>query len=161
MRIGVRGWLRVSQSEKRAAISSAGGFREGVAFRSNPGGVAVSEALVRVQPGFGRVETGIDLRAAEFTDAALRTPGFTVGAEGEIESGRPRDRSRRLRLRRRARKALREPDALRALSAFSHHRFALRSANRRWRRPLPAQRASARRHPRMREPGASEGASRA
>ncbi len=63
-----------------------GGFREGIAFRSNPGGVAVSEALVRVQPGFGRVETGIDLREAEFEDAALRTPGFRVGARGEIES---------------------------------------------------------------------------
>jgi hypothetical protein len=63
-----------------------GGFREGIAFRSNPGGVAVSEALVRVQPGFGRVGTGIDLREAEFEDAALLTPGFRVGARGEIES---------------------------------------------------------------------------
>jgi hypothetical protein len=63
-----------------------GGFREGIAFRSNPGGTAVSDALVRVAPGFGRVRTGIDLEAAEFEDAAIATPGFRVGAQGELAS---------------------------------------------------------------------------
>lgn len=63
-----------------------GGFREGIAFRSNPGGTAVSEALMRVAPGFGRVRTGIDLEAAEFDDAAIATPGFRVGALGELAS---------------------------------------------------------------------------
>jgi hypothetical protein len=63
-----------------------GGFREGIAFRSNPGGTAVSEALIRVQPGFGRVKSGIDLAAAEFDGAAIATPGFRVGASGEVSS---------------------------------------------------------------------------
>jgi hypothetical protein len=63
-----------------------GGFREGIAFRSNPGGTAVSEALIRVQPGFGRVGTGIDLENAEFVGAAIATPGFRVGARGDLTS---------------------------------------------------------------------------
>jgi hypothetical protein len=63
-----------------------GGFREGIAFRSNPGGTAVTEALIRVQPGFGRVRTGIDLENAEFEGAAIATPGFRVGALGEVSS---------------------------------------------------------------------------
>jgi len=63
-----------------------GGFREGIAFRSNPGGTAVSEALIRVQPGFGRVGTGIDLENAEFAGAAIATPGFRVGAHGDLTS---------------------------------------------------------------------------
>ncbi len=63
-----------------------GGFREGIAFHSNAPGVAVSEALVRVHPGFGEVTTGIDLREARFSDAALATPGFTVDATGGVRS---------------------------------------------------------------------------
>ncbi len=63
-----------------------GGFREGIAFRSNPPGVAVTEALMRVHPGFGTVATGIDLRAAEFVGAAIATPGFAVDAVGGITS---------------------------------------------------------------------------
>lgn len=63
-----------------------GGFREGIAFRSNAPGVAVTEALLRVHDGFGTVATGIDLRAASFTGPALATPGFEVGADGAIAS---------------------------------------------------------------------------
>ncbi|MBM4269446.1 MAG: hypothetical protein FJ144_23050 [Deltaproteobacteria bacterium] len=63
-----------------------GGFREGIAFRSNPGGVAVHEALIRVQPGFGRVRSGIDLTEAEFDDAAIASPGFEVDADGGVRS---------------------------------------------------------------------------
>jgi len=63
-----------------------GGFREGIAFRSTPPGVAVTEALMRVHPGFGTVATGIDLTAATFTGAALATPGFRVDASGGITS---------------------------------------------------------------------------
>lgn len=66
--------------------AGAGGFREGIAFRSNPGGVAVTDALMRVQPGFGVVATGIDLREARFTGPALATPGFTVDADGTVTS---------------------------------------------------------------------------
>jgi hypothetical protein len=66
--------------------AGAGGFREGIAFRSNAPGSAVSEALMRVQPGFGTVATGIDLRAANFTGPALATPGFTVDPQGTIQS---------------------------------------------------------------------------
>lgn len=63
-----------------------GGFREGIAFRSNAPGVAVSEALMRVHPGFGQVANGIDLRNATFTGLALATPGFSVDREGAISS---------------------------------------------------------------------------
>jgi hypothetical protein len=63
-----------------------GGFREGIAFRSNPPGVAVTESLMRVHPGFGTVATGIDLRAATFSGPALATPGFSVDAAGAIAS---------------------------------------------------------------------------
>lgn len=66
--------------------SGPGGFREGIAFRSNAPGVAVSEALVRVHPGFGEVRTGIDLREARFAGPALATPGFTVDATGGVTS---------------------------------------------------------------------------
>ena len=63
-----------------------GGFREGIAFRSNAPGVAVTDALVRVHPGFGAVANGIDLRNATFTGLALATPGFSVDHEGGITS---------------------------------------------------------------------------
>jgi hypothetical protein len=63
-----------------------GGFREGIVFRSNPGGTAVSDALIRVQPGFGRVGTGIDLTAADFDGPAISTPGFSVGESGQLRS---------------------------------------------------------------------------
>jgi hypothetical protein len=63
-----------------------GGFREGIAFRSNAPGVAVTDALMRVHPGFGIVANGIDLRNATFTGAALATPGFSVDREGGIQS---------------------------------------------------------------------------
>jgi len=63
-----------------------GGFRQGIAFRSAPGGSAVTEALMRVQPGFGRVRTGIDLIEAEFEGAAIASPGFRVGPTGDIQS---------------------------------------------------------------------------
>ena len=66
--------------------SGPGGFREGIAFRSNAPGVAVTDALIRVHDGFGTVASGIDLRAADFTGAALATPGFEVGADGAITS---------------------------------------------------------------------------
>jgi hypothetical protein len=66
--------------------AGAGGFREGIAFRSSGSGVAVTEALMRVQPGFGTVATGIDLREARFTGPAIATPGFTVDAQGTITS---------------------------------------------------------------------------
>src|SRR5262249_52290879 len=66
--------------------AGAGGFREGIAFRSSAGGTAVTEALMRVEPGFGSVTTGIDLRAARFTDVALATPGFSVASDGAIVS---------------------------------------------------------------------------
>jgi len=46
----------------------------------------VTDALLRVHPGFGRVETGIDLRAATFSGPALATPGFSVGPDGAIAS---------------------------------------------------------------------------
>jgi len=46
----------------------------------------VTEALIRVHPGFGTVATGIDLRAATFSGPALATPGFSVGPNGEIAS---------------------------------------------------------------------------
>ncbi len=63
-----------------------GGFREGIAFHSTAPGVAVTEALVRVHPGFGAVATGIDLRNASFTGLALATPGFSVDGKGAIQS---------------------------------------------------------------------------
>jgi hypothetical protein len=63
-----------------------GGFREGIAFHSAAPGVAVSDALVRVHPGFGEVRTGIDLRNATFTEVALATPGFSVDGRGAIQS---------------------------------------------------------------------------
>jgi hypothetical protein len=63
-----------------------GGFREGIAFHSNAPGVAVSEALMRVHPGFGSVDTGIDLRAATFSGPAIATPGFSIDARGAIAS---------------------------------------------------------------------------
>jgi hypothetical protein len=63
-----------------------GGFRTGIAFRSNAPGVAVTDALLEVAPGFGTTATGIDLRNASFTGAALATPGFTVDGEGAIQS---------------------------------------------------------------------------
>lgn len=66
--------------------AGAGGFREGIAFRSSGTGVAVTEALMRVQPGFGEVATGIDLREARFTGPALATPGFAVDAQGGVTS---------------------------------------------------------------------------
>jgi hypothetical protein len=66
--------------------ADAGGFREGIAFHSNAPGTAVSEALVRVHPGFGEVATGIDLRGARFTGPALATPGFIVDGRGGIQS---------------------------------------------------------------------------
>ncbi|MBI3769212.1 MAG: hypothetical protein HY271_12095 [Deltaproteobacteria bacterium] len=66
--------------------AGAGGFREGIAFRSSGSGVAVTEALMRVQPGFGTVATGIDLREARFTGPATATPGFTVDAQGAVTS---------------------------------------------------------------------------
>lgn len=66
--------------------SGPGGFREGIAFRSNAPGVAVTEALLRVHEGFGEVATGIDLRAARFAGPALATPGFEVGPQGEVAS---------------------------------------------------------------------------
>ncbi len=66
--------------------SGAGGFRQGIAFRSAPGGIAVTDALMRVQPGFGRVRTGIDLVEAEFEGPAIASPGFRVGPTGEIQS---------------------------------------------------------------------------
>ncbi len=66
--------------------SGPGGFREGIAFRSNQPGVAVTEALLRVHDGFGEVATGIDLRGASFTGPALATPGFEVAADGGIAS---------------------------------------------------------------------------
>jgi hypothetical protein len=63
-----------------------GGFREGIAFHSNAPGVAVTDSLMRVHPGFGTVATGIDLRNATFTGLALATPGFSVDREGAISS---------------------------------------------------------------------------
>jgi hypothetical protein len=66
--------------------SGPGGFREGIAFRSGESGVAVTEALLRVHPGFGTVESGIDLRAATFTGPALASPGFRVDGDGAITS---------------------------------------------------------------------------
>jgi len=63
-----------------------GGFRDGIVFRSNPGGTAVSDALIRVHPGYGRVATGIDLAAAEFDGPAISTPGFSVSETGELRS---------------------------------------------------------------------------
>lgn len=63
-----------------------GGFREGIAFHSTAPGVAVTEALMRVHPGFGDVATGIDLRGAHFTGLALATPGFSVDGKGAIQS---------------------------------------------------------------------------
>jgi hypothetical protein len=63
-----------------------GGFREGIAFHSNAPGVAVTDALMRVHPGFGTVATGIDLREAAFTGPALATPGFAVDAVGSVTS---------------------------------------------------------------------------
>ncbi|HZR80769.1 MAG TPA: hypothetical protein VFD92_06710 [Candidatus Binatia bacterium] len=68
------------------AGAGPGGFREGIAFRSNAPGVAVREALVRVHPGFGTVATGIDLREATFTGPAIATPGFEVDAAGALRS---------------------------------------------------------------------------
>jgi len=61
-----------------------GGFREGIAFHSNPPGIAVTDALMRVHPGFGEVASGIDLREAHFSGPALATPGFTVDPTGGI-----------------------------------------------------------------------------
>jgi len=66
--------------------AGAGGFREGIAFRSAASGVAVTEALMRVQPGFGTVATGIDLREARFTGPAFASPGFSVDAQGGVAS---------------------------------------------------------------------------
>ena len=66
--------------------AGAGGFREGIAFRSSGTGVAVTEALMRVQPGFGSVATGIDLREARFTGPAIATPGFSIDAHGGVAS---------------------------------------------------------------------------
>lgn len=66
--------------------AGAGGFREGIAFRSNAPGVAVTDALVRVHPGFGAVAVGVDLREARFTGPAIATPGFAVDATGAITS---------------------------------------------------------------------------
>lgn len=63
-----------------------GGFREGIAFRSNAPGVAVTEALMRVHPGFGTVGSGVDLRNARFTGVAFASPGFSVDGEGAIQS---------------------------------------------------------------------------
>jgi len=63
-----------------------GGFHTGIAFRSNAPGRAVTDALVRVEPGFGRVVRGIDLREAEFADDALATPGFAVDSDGGVRS---------------------------------------------------------------------------
>ncbi|MEY4948716.1 MAG: hypothetical protein RL698_927 [Pseudomonadota bacterium] len=63
-----------------------GGFRTGIAFRSNAPGRAVTDALLRVDPGFGRVARGIDLREADFADDALATPGFSVAADGGVRS---------------------------------------------------------------------------
>jgi hypothetical protein len=63
-----------------------GGFREGIAFRSNAPGVAVTDALVRVHEGFGTVAAGIDLRGASFTGSAIATPGFAVDAAGGVTS---------------------------------------------------------------------------
>ena len=37
-------------------------------------------------PGFGRVATGIDLENATFDGAAIATPGFRVGASGDLTS---------------------------------------------------------------------------
>jgi hypothetical protein len=67
-------------------VAGPGGFREGIAFRSNPPGVAVTDALVRVHPGFGDVDTGIDLREARFRALALATPGFAVDGAGAVTS---------------------------------------------------------------------------
>jgi hypothetical protein len=66
--------------------SGPGGFREGIAFRSGESGVAVTEALLRVHPGFGTVASGIDLREATFTGDAIASPGFSVDADGGIAS---------------------------------------------------------------------------
>jgi hypothetical protein len=66
--------------------SGPGGFREGIVFRSEPGAVAVTDALLRVHPGFGTVAAGIDLREATFSGPALATPGFSVGPDGAIAS---------------------------------------------------------------------------
>jgi hypothetical protein len=63
-----------------------GGFREGIAFRSNPGGTAVHDALIRVHPDFGTVTSGIDLREARFTDVAIATTGFSVDGTGSVTS---------------------------------------------------------------------------
>jgi hypothetical protein len=68
--------------------AGSGGFREGIAFHSNAPGAAVTDALLRVHPGFGRVATGIDLREATFSGPALATPGFQIGPDGEIASDR-------------------------------------------------------------------------
>jgi hypothetical protein len=46
----------------------------------------VTEALMRVHPGFGEVTSGIDLREARFADVALATPGFDVDGDGRITS---------------------------------------------------------------------------
>jgi hypothetical protein len=66
--------------------SGPGGFREGIVFRSSSQGPAVTDALVRVHPGFGTVAAGIDLREASFSGPALATPGFSIGPDGEIAS---------------------------------------------------------------------------
>lgn len=63
-----------------------GGFLDGIVYRSNAPGTAVSRALVRVEDGFGRVERGIDLRAAEFAGDAIATPGFAVDGRGGLRS---------------------------------------------------------------------------
>jgi hypothetical protein len=41
---------------------------------------------MRVQPGFGTVATGIDLREAHFTGPAFASPGFSVDPEGSVVS---------------------------------------------------------------------------
>ena len=69
-----------------STVAGPGGFRVGIAYRSNPGGTAVTEALMRVEEDFGTVQTGIDLRNARFDGPAIATPGFHVGPEGAIEA---------------------------------------------------------------------------
>ncbi len=71
-----------------STVAGPGGFRVGIAFRSNPGGTAVTDALMRVDEDFGRVETGIDLTEAVFDGPAIATPGFRVGPNGSITSER-------------------------------------------------------------------------
>lgn len=63
-----------------------GGFTDGIVYRSNAPGTAVSRALLRVEDGFGRVERGIDLRSAEFAQDAIATPGFAVDPRGGLRS---------------------------------------------------------------------------